>query len=79
MNTLSIVGGSAESKEFFRSALSGIFDSKFVEFSDIEQSTPGLCTLVDIDLNNVRYVPYLKKWLERRPPSAKVVFITDKT
>ena len=79
MNSLSIIGGSAETKEFLRSTLSGVFDSKFVEFSDIGQSTPGLCTLVDIDLNNVRYVPYLKKWLDRKPTGAKVVFITDKT
>jgi putative nucleotidyltransferase with HDIG domain len=79
MNSLSIIGGSAESKEFFRSTLSGIFDSKFVEFSDIKQSTPGLCTLVDVDLNNVRYVPHLKTWLERKPAGAKVVFLVDKT
>ena len=79
MNSLSIIGGSAESKEFLRGALAGIFDSKFVEFSDIGQSTPGLCTLVDVDLNNVRYIPYLKKWLERKPTGAKVVFIADKT
>jgi putative nucleotidyltransferase with HDIG domain len=79
MNSLSIIGGSAESKEFLRSTLSGIFDSKFVEFSDIGQSTPGSCTLVDVDLNNVRYVPFLKKWLEHKPTGAKVVFITDKT
>ena len=79
MNSLSIIGASAESKEFLRSTLSGIFDSKFIEFSDIGQSTPGLCTLVDIDLNNVRYVPYLKTWLERKPIGASVVFITDKT
>jgi len=79
MNSLSIIGGSAESKEFFRDALSGIFDSKFIEFSDIGQSMPGLCTLVDLDLNNVRYVPRLKTWLGRKPNGAKVVFITDKT
>src|SRR6187551_1185895 len=79
MNSLSIIGGSTENKEFLRSTLSGFFDSKFVEFSDIGQSTPGLCTLIDLDLNNVRYVPYLKKWLERRPAGAKVVFITDGT
>jgi len=79
MNSLSIIGGSAESKEFLRSTLSGIFDSKFVEFSDIGKSAPGLCTLVDLDLNNVRYVPHLKTWLERKPPGAKVVFITDHT
>ena len=79
MNSLSIIGGSSESKEFFRSTLSGIFDSKFVELSDIERSTPGLCTLIDLDLNNVRAIPYLKKWLERKPTGAKVVFITDRT
>jgi putative nucleotidyltransferase with HDIG domain len=79
MNSLSIIGGSAESKEFFRSALTGIFESSFVEFSDIGQITPGLCTLVDLDLNDVRFVPYLKKWLDRKPAGAKVVFVTDKT
>jgi putative nucleotidyltransferase with HDIG domain len=78
MNSLSIIGGSAESKEFFRSALTGIFESNFVELADISQTTPGLCTLVDLDLNNVRVVPYLRQWLERRPVGAKVVFITDK-
>ena len=46
-------------------------------FPTSAQSAPGLCTLVDVDLNNVRYIPYLKTWLERRPAGAKVVFITD--
>ena len=79
MNSLSIIGGSAESKEFFRSVLSGIFDGKFVEISEIGQLTPELCTLVDVDLNNVRYIPFLKQYLERKPTGATVVFITDKT
>lgn len=79
MNLLSVIGGSPECKEFLRNSLSEVFESKFVEFSDIGQSTPGLCTLVDIDLSNVRHVPYLKKWLERKPDGAKVVFIIDKT
>src|SRR3954468_3285924 len=78
MNSLSIIGGSAESKEFLRSTLSGIFDSQFLEVSDIGQATPGSCTLVDVDLGNVRNVPFLKKYLERRPTGAIVVFITDK-
>src|ERR1043166_1832375 len=78
MNSLSIIGASAESKEFFRSALSGIFESHFVEIADIGQSAPGLCTLVDVDLNNVRYVPYLKTWLKTNPAGRKIVFVTDK-
>jgi len=77
MNSLSIVGETSESREFLRATLSEVFESKFIEFSEMGQSTPGLCTLIDIDLNNVRYVPYLKKWLERKPSGAKVVFITD--
>jgi CheY-like chemotaxis protein len=79
MNPLSVIGGSAESKEFLRRTLSGLFDAQFVEFSAIGQSMPGVCTLVDLDLNNVRYVPHLKAWLERKPTGAKVVFVTDKT
>jgi putative nucleotidyltransferase with HDIG domain len=79
MNLLSVIGGTPESKELLRNALSGVFESKFVEFSEIAQSVPGLCTLVDIDLNNVRYIPYLKQWLARKPTGAKVVFIIDRT
>ena len=78
MNSLSIIAGSPESKEFLRATLSGQFDSNFIEFGDLGRSTPGLCTVVDIDLNNARYVPYLKRWLENKPAGAKVVFVTDK-
>jgi putative nucleotidyltransferase with HDIG domain len=79
MNSLSIIAGSPESKEFLRATLSRHFDSNFIEFGDLGRSTPGLCTVVDINLDNVRYVPYLKKWLENKPAGAKVVFVTDKT
>jgi HD-GYP domain-containing protein (c-di-GMP phosphodiesterase class II) len=78
MNSLSIIAGSPESKEFLRATLAGLFDSNFVEFDDLGRSTPGLCTVVDINLDNVRTVPYLKKWLDTKPAGAKVVFVTDK-
>jgi len=79
MNSLSIITGSSETKEFLRAALFGLFDGSFVEFGDLGRSRPGLCTVVDLDLNNVRYIPYLKKWLANKPTGAKVVFVTDKT
>jgi response regulator RpfG family c-di-GMP phosphodiesterase len=79
MNALSIIAESSEKKEFLRDTLSEAFESNFIEFADLGKSAPGLCTLIDLDLSNVRYVPYLKKWLECRPDGAKVVFVVDKT
>lgn len=78
MNQLCIFGDSLTGAENLRRQLAGVLEVEVQKVDQIARKAPGPFTLFDVNLNDAAYVTTLKKWIDRKPKDARVIFVTEK-
>jgi putative nucleotidyltransferase with HDIG domain len=78
MNKVAVFIDAAAKREATRLLLGHIFDLTFFDIENIQTAESQPCLLFDINLRDGPHLLEIKEWLNRKPKSSKVVFVTNK-